>query len=368
MNIVDTILKLIGAGNTTSAISSILGLNQDQTKRATAAAVPTLLAGLTHLSSTPHGAEQLHNAVSQQDTGFLDNLSDHVTGQGASLAERGSGLLSSLLGGGTISKLSGVLSRFTGVGEGATGKLMGLLTPAVLGVLGRQTRSQGLNAGGLANFLAGQKDNIRGALPAGLGSMLSSVLPGASHLFETARPAARTPEEAGRRPAGAHVPPRKSSVLQWAIPLLLILGALALFWAWSNRHRAAREAPMAPTAAAPTAPAEREMRGAPATGVASQASQLITQATNVFNGIGDAASAQAAAPTLDDINNRLADLRPAWDRLSGTARTSAQETLRPQVDRLKQLAQSALDKPGVADAVRPQIERIITSVDTMAAA
>jgi hypothetical protein len=44
MNIIDMILKLIGAGNTTNAISSVLGLSQDQTKRATVAAVPTLLA------------------------------------------------------------------------------------------------------------------------------------------------------------------------------------------------------------------------------------------------------------------------------------------------------------------------------------
>jgi hypothetical protein len=109
------------------------------------------------------------------------------------------------------------------------------------------------------------------------------------------------------------------------------------------------------------------MRGGPVAGVASQASELITQATNVFNGIGDTASAQAAAPTLDAINGKLANLRPLWDELPTTARTSAQETLRPQVDRLKQLAQSVLAKPGVGDAVRPQIEQIITNVNALAA-
>ncbi len=243
MNIIDMILKLIGTGNTTNAISSVLGLSQDQTKRATIAAVPTLLAGLTHLSSTPQGAEQLSGAVSQQDTGLLDNLSDHISGQGAGLADQGSRVLGSLLGGGTISKLSGVLSRFTGVGEGATGKLMGLLTPAILGVLGRQQRSQGLDASGLANLLAGQKDNIRAALPAGLGTMLSSVLPGAAQLFETGRPAARVPEEAGRRTAGADAPPRRSSAIRWAVPLLVGLGVLALLLLWSNRHRAGTGSP-----------------------------------------------------------------------------------------------------------------------------
>jgi len=197
--------------------------------------------------------------------------------------------------------------------------------------------------------------------------MLSSALPGASRLFEGGRPAARVPEEAKRRTAGVYAQAQKSSALRWAVPLLVILGLLALLLVWANRDRAGREAPVAPSAAAPGAPSEPGTRGAPAAGVASQASQLITQATNVFSGIGDAASAQAAAPTLDAINGRLAGLRPLWDQLPDTARTSAQETLRPQVERLRQMAQSVLDRPGVGDAVRPQIEQIITNVNALTA-
>jgi hypothetical protein len=353
---------MLGTGNTTSAISSVVGLSQDQTGRATTAAVPTLLAGLTHLSSTPQGAEQLSRAVSQQDTGLLDNLQDMISSQGAGLADQGSGVLGSLLGGGTVSKLSGVLSRFTGVGESATGRLMGLLTPVILGVLGKHQRSQGLDASGLANLLSGQKDHLRAALPAGLGTMLSSVLPGASQLFEGERPAARVPEEAGRRAAGVYAKPRKPSALKWAVPLLLALGALLAVVIWSNRNQARREAAVPPSARAPGEPAARTGTGA---GVASQTSQLITQATSVFSGIDDTASAQAAVPKLEAINDELAGLRPLWNQLPTTARTSAQETLRPQVDRLKRVAQSVLDTPGVGDAVRPQVETMITNLNAL---
>src|SRR5258705_6710382 len=87
------------------------------------------------------------------------------------------------MGGCMTSKLVNVLSRFTCVGECSTSKLLGILTPVVLGFLGKQQKSMGLNAGGLANLLTGQKDNIRAAMPAGLDTALSSALPGVSQLF-----------------------------------------------------------------------------------------------------------------------------------------------------------------------------------------
>src|SRR4051794_14121432 len=44
MNIMDVVRSTLGGGTTMSAISSQLGLSQDQTQRATSATIPTLLA------------------------------------------------------------------------------------------------------------------------------------------------------------------------------------------------------------------------------------------------------------------------------------------------------------------------------------
>src|SRR5262245_10665746 len=269
MNIPNAILQMLGSGNTNNAISSILGLGPDQTQKATGAAVPSLLAGLTGLASTSQGAEQLAGAVSQQDSGIVDNLNGALSGQGPRLAEQGSGTLNSLLGGGMTSKLGGVLSRFTGVGEGGTGKLLGLLAPIILGFLGKQQKSMGLNAGGLASLLAGQKDNIRSAMPGGLETMLSSAIPGVSQLFG-ARPSVGRPEaEPGRdyeeaipraeqrrdwrSPVGANT--RPSTTKRWALPLLFALAAIVGFLLWSGRERDRRHrvAPPPPSAGAPGA-------------------------------------------------------------------------------------------------------------------
>ena len=57
--------------------------------------------------------------------------------------------------------------------------------PLVLGVLGKLKSSLRLDASGLASTLLGQKQNIVGAMPAGLGSALSSV-PGLGSFLSSA--------------------------------------------------------------------------------------------------------------------------------------------------------------------------------------
>ena len=193
------------------------------------AAVPTLLAGLAGVASKPGGGSQLASALASQDHGLADNLSGLFSSGGAMAASQGSNLLSSLLGGGALGQIGSVLSRFTGVAEGGTGKLLGLLTPVVMGVIGKQSR--GLDAAGIANMLAGQKGNIASALPSGLGSMLSSAVPSLGGIVGSASgaasSAARTATYAASD-AARETQAAGSSIMKWLIPLLLV--GLAIFF------------------------------------------------------------------------------------------------------------------------------------------
>ena len=56
------------------------------------------------------------------------------------------------------------ISAATGLEAGATGNLMAMLAPLVMGALGQQTRSQGLDVGGLAQLLMGEKEQADSAL------------------------------------------------------------------------------------------------------------------------------------------------------------------------------------------------------------
>jgi hypothetical protein len=154
-------------------MASVSGLDRGTTQSAVGALVPTMLTGMADLVSKPGGARQLADAIAEQPAGVLSNLAQTLGGASMS-AERGGGILSSLLGGGVLNTLISTLSRFIGIGEGSTRTLMGLLAPVVLGVLGREQRAAGLETGGLARLLMGQKDQFTAAMPVGLSDLLSS--------------------------------------------------------------------------------------------------------------------------------------------------------------------------------------------------
>ncbi|HYQ84714.1 MAG TPA: DUF937 domain-containing protein, partial [Rubrobacter sp.] len=68
------------------------------------------------------------------------------------------------------------LGRATGLDAGTMAKLLALLAPIVLGYLGRQQRQSNLDAGGLSDYLGGERQRIEQNPQAnkGLGSLLDA--------------------------------------------------------------------------------------------------------------------------------------------------------------------------------------------------
>ena len=200
-------------------IASATGLDSATTQKAANASVPAILGGLADLASKPGGARQLASAIAEQPAGLLSTLTNAMGGN-AQLQDKGSTLLASLLGGGALGTLVSSVSRFAGIGEGSARSLMGLLTPVVLGVLGREQRAAGMEASGLARMLLDQKDQIAAAMPAGLSSMLGA---------------------AGKRESGApHRLPRPASTMALKRPTLSIARLAQMCSGRSARRRADR--------------------------------------------------------------------------------------------------------------------------------
>ena len=154
-------------------IASFLGLDRAAAQKAAGGAVPALLAGLSELVATPAGANQLSRLVSQQQGGMPADLLRNVGPQG--LAETGANMLSGLFGGRTMDAMSQAVGKYAGTGEGGGKSLLGILAPIVLGALGEQQRSAGLDANGLASVLRSQKDQITAAIPPGLADKLGAA-------------------------------------------------------------------------------------------------------------------------------------------------------------------------------------------------
>ena len=219
-NLVSTITQVLSS-NFVSRVASSLGLDGAQVEKALQAGAPALLAALTSLVSKPGGAAKLADTVAQQQPGVLTSLANMIGGSGQkALIDTGVSTLTSLLGGSTTSTLTNAVGQYAGIGEGGSKSLMGMLGPVVMGVLGQQQRASGLDATGLANLLASQKDNIARALPAGFASYLS----GTGILDRITGPTAR-PE-----PTYARSPSTSTTTPSWLLPALGILAIGALAW------------------------------------------------------------------------------------------------------------------------------------------
>ena len=148
-NLVSEISEVLSS-TVVSRIASAFGLNQSSTQKAIVAAVPALLAALISYVSKPQGAAKLNEIVQKQEPGVLASLASAI-GQPSqkALVDQGASVLTSLLGGKTLSALTGAVGQYAGLDGGNAKSLMGLLGPVVLGVLGREQRDRGLDASGL---------------------------------------------------------------------------------------------------------------------------------------------------------------------------------------------------------------------------
>lgn len=209
-------------------MASATGLDSVTAQKAADASVPAILGGLADLAAKPGGARQLASAVAEQPAGLLSTLTNAIGGN-AQLQEKGSSVLASLLGGGALGTLVSSVGKFAGIGEGSARSLMGLLTPLVLGVLGREQRTSGMEASGLARLLMDQKDQIEDTMPAGFSRGVREGVGGSSEARVYNAPQAAY---ASYRSTGADVQRAVSETkagsnwAYWALPLAALAGLL----------------------------------------------------------------------------------------------------------------------------------------------
>jgi len=169
INLVSLIMQFL-TPDMIGRIASALGLDHNNTQTAIGAAIPGLLAGLSGVAAQPGGAQKLVDTARQQ-TGALGNFASMIGGANrSSLIEKGSQMLSSLLGGQEQTALAGAVGKYAGLGQNASASLLGTLAPVVMGTIGQQQGARSLDAGNITTLLSSQKDNIAAALPAGFAS------------------------------------------------------------------------------------------------------------------------------------------------------------------------------------------------------
>jgi Bacterial protein of unknown function (DUF937) len=371
-NLVSQIVEALGP-TIVSRIASSLGLDQSATQKTVGAAVPGLLAAFISLVSKPQGASKLNDAVAKQPAGVLSSLAEVIGGSGEkAFIDKGSSALTSLLGGTTAPALASALGRYAGIGEGGSKSLLGLLGPAVLGVLAHEQRDRGLDASGLARLLTSQKDNVAAALPSGFSKYLSDagILEGVT--TATTRPASR--EYAPQTPA------RAAPAWPWLLGALALLAVGALAWNhWAGRHRHVAEAPSpkietpaaetGQTAEAPYVGLLNKLRGIKVGDV--DIGDLSTAAVNdlytSLSGIKDADTAQSALPGLTKATSEFDQLNGLLSQLSPETRKTLVDTFASIRPNLAHLVDKVLAIPGVGAIIKPAVDAINAKLDALTA-
>lgn len=387
VNLVSVIMQFLSP-DLMSKLAASLGVDQSSVGKATNAAVPGLLATLAGVAATPEGSRKLFDTVSQQKPGMLDSLASMIGGAGQkTVADSGTNMLSSLLGGSALSGLAGAISKFAGLGGGASSSLLGLLTPVVMGALGQQKSAAGLDASGLAQMLTAQKANISAALPSGFADMLGkagllgAIGSGASTVADTARATASTTGAMADRAVTQARTGGMPGWLTWALPILAVL---AVGWWFFGRHAPVVVEQPRPVATQPIQPTQTTIGQAGA--VATQALQSLQNVTvggvnvgteiqtaidglaGTLKGVTDAASARAALPRLQGAAAQLDKVNGVASQLPASSRSALMALIGAVRPSLEDLFTKVLAIPGVAEIAKPTIDGVRANLDALARA
>jgi hypothetical protein len=354
-------------------IASALGLDRAATEKAISAAVPALLSALVGLVSKPDGATRLATTLQQQDPDQVERAASTVgSGDQQAVIDQGTNSLASLFGNDALGSLTSALGRFAGTGEGQAKSLLGLVAPLVLGVLGRQQKTSGLDATGLADLLTSQKDAIAGALPSGLANLLSGtgLLQGISdRLRDTGATAARATgaSAASLQNAARSVPPAAQrasasggSSMRWAwvAAAIVVVAALAYYYVGGKRSQEMAER----ATGSATQPTEQ------ATGAASKAAQQTTETaketTQQTTGAAKEATQQATGAASQATQQATEAASQAATSVANltVGNVNLSDRITTFFDDAKKTLEGVTDAKS-AEAARPKLQELAANLD-----
>ena len=130
-------------------LASQVGGNEGEVKNGVMAALPAMLAALGKNAGTEEGAEELNNALEKKHDGsILDNLSGYLSNPDL---KDGAGILNHLFGNQT-SNVANAVSQSSGLDTNGSMKMLQMLAPILMGMLGQQKKQNNLDAKGLGNL------------------------------------------------------------------------------------------------------------------------------------------------------------------------------------------------------------------------
>jgi hypothetical protein len=150
------------SGAPTRRIGQKLGVEERAVGDAITVALPVLVGALSENASNEEGARSLDEALAKDHDGsILDWLPEFLS---APEAGPGDGILRHVLGQKRPAVEQGI-SASTGLDPDVVDRLLVALAPVVMGALGKARLDGAMDAAGLSQFLAGERQEIESAAP-----------------------------------------------------------------------------------------------------------------------------------------------------------------------------------------------------------
>ena len=376
-NLVSSIMRFL-TPDIVAKIARTLGIDPDVAQKVVSAAVPAILASFAGLAAKPAGAQQLSETLEQQRPDMLSQITGAIGGPDQkAIADTGSSLLSTLLGGSGLNGLVSAMSTFAGINQNTSKSVLGLIGPMVMGALGQQQRSSGLDSNGLANLLSSQKDQIAAAMPTGLANMLGArgMLDG---LDGGLRRGAESASTAARQMAGtmsdtatgasqvAYRPARRPRTASWPLWILglAVLAGLGWYFLGDHEQQLAEQ-----TRGLINKATEDVATNTPnAADVSADLTSSVDTVRKTLQGITDPASARAALPKLQQATEQLDKINSLAARLPPNSRKELASVVEASMPALNRLCDQALSNPQIAGLAKPTIDALRARLRSLAPA
>lgn len=136
-------------GQDLGQLAEQVGGNEGQVKNGVMAALPAMLTALSKNTGTEKGAQELSNALeTKHDGSILNNLSGYLSNPDL---KDGAGILNHLFGSQT-SNVANAVSQSSGLDSNGSMKMLQMLAPVLMGMLGQQKKQNNLDAEGIGNL------------------------------------------------------------------------------------------------------------------------------------------------------------------------------------------------------------------------
>lgn len=353
MNLVSMGMNFFGPA-IAQKVAGMLGIENRLVTTAISAALPTILAAIAGKSAKSGGAGSIFDLLSSTQTASPDDFANQMnTGNLADIASQGGGFLSQLVGGNEMSTITNAVGKHAGIPAEATSSLVGMMGPAVAGLLKGQVAEQGLDAAGFASMMKGQAGNIAQGMPEGFAQNLAGTglldsiqdqIPSATAIRETASSAAAT--------AASEVQSKKSGgMMKWLLPLVVIAGL-----GWYFFGQGTPDIPEIATDALTVGDVN----------VAEQITGVTDSISGALGGITDAASAEAAIPALETATEQVDGLAGIVGQLTGDQQGMFGGLVKTALEAIGPLAEQALGAAGEGSPVGPIIQTLLEKLGGLA--